>query len=137
MRILSWQLFENASDIESNRPDVSLSFRPYQVLDSSKHDRTKPDPTLFRTIGPQSTMEIRTEAVIPWFPKGRDKRRLGKDHYLRVEMDTWPDPKHSGEPFRRAWEAYGRLLTGRFWSESVKIHLEEEPRAKPCVGRVD
>jgi hypothetical protein len=137
MRILSWQLFENAAGIESNRPDLSLSFRPYQVLDSSQLDRTKPDPKLFRTIGPQSSMELQMEVLIPLFPEGRDKRRLGKDHYLRVEMDTWADPKHSGEPFRRAWEAYGRFLTGRFWSQPIKIHVEEEPAAKPCMIRID
>ncbi len=136
-RLSSWQLFEKRTDIESGRPELIHTSKPDQILDTSRLDRTKPNPRLFRTIEPHATFEIPQEVWIPLRPKGADQRRLGKDHYLRVEMNTWPDPENSGERLRQVWGAYGRLLAGRFLSEPVKIHIDHAPAAKPCPVQID
>jgi hypothetical protein len=133
----SWQMFEKLTDTDSDRPELMQASKPDQILDTSRLDRTKPNPLLFRTIEPQATFEIPEEVRIAVRPKGQDQRLLGKDHYLRVEINTWPDPANSSKGLQQVWKAYGRLLAGRFLSEPVKIHIDHSPAAKHCPDRID
>lgn len=133
-RLSAQMLFRDEEDFNANHVATREVFGKLRMYDTSKLDRSVPDPRLFDTIQPGATFDQRQRQVFivvrPSFP--RDVKLLGTEPYLQVEIDHWPDRRAPGEKLRESWKSHGQLLIDKVLSLPVRLRIEKEPPARPC-----
>ena len=137
-RLSAFSLFADQKDIELNRPETGEISSPWRMFDASKLNKAEPAPELFEVIKPHASCELGMQEIrIPLKPGRPALRLMGRDHYLRLAFNPWPESRRSGEELRRAWASYGRLQIESLVSPPIKLHIDADPPAKPCIERID
>lgn len=137
-RLSAFSLFADQKDIELNRREMGQIYSPWRMFDASKLNYSEPAPELFEVIKPHGSYDLRMDEIKILLKPGRPAIQLmGRDHYLRLTIDPWPESRQSGEKLRRAWASYGRLQIESLVSLPMKLHIDADPPAKPCIERID
>jgi hypothetical protein len=137
-QISQYSLFADEESLLANRPEHQERYRVRRLFDISRLDRNKPDQHLFDFMEPGASRARVLEIVIFLrHPNRTGVALLGKDEYLRVEINQWFGSLETGEDLRQRWRDVGALWIENVVSTPLRLHIEEDPVPRRCPVRID
>lgn len=135
---LKYSLYGDVHSLLANRPEREERFSLRRLFDLTKLDQSKPDENLFDSIEPgASRARILVFVIVLRHPGRSEASLLGKDQYLRAEINQWFGRREKGEELRRRWREFGSLWIDNVVSEPLKLQIEENPVLQSCPVRVE
>jgi hypothetical protein len=133
-----YELFSDEEALKLDRKESSVSLRSKKVLDAMKIDSAGPDQRLFWILRPgESASSYASVSIVVQPAHGSRGQLLGKDRYVRLRMNPWPADQRTGEKLRNIWQREGVLWMREVLSLPLKVHVDYQPRADSCPGKVD
>lgn len=137
-QVLQYGLFADEESILANRPERQERYHVRRLFDISKLDRGRPDQQLFDSIPPgASKARVLEIFIFLRHPRRGGATLLGKDEYLRVEINQWFESKQRGEDLREQWREFGLLWIDNVVSTPLRLHIEKDPVPHRCPIRID
>lgn len=130
-------LFPDEASALANRPENQEKYRLTHFFDPAKlaHSRR---PILFDIVE-VGRVQVRIHEIRIRLrpPRRPGVSLLGGDHYLRIEINHWPEKRHLGEDLVRRWREFGVLLIDNIVTPMIKLHIERDPTGERCQDRID
>jgi hypothetical protein len=138
LRASGYELFADRVHLDAHKSEYRASYKRAAVLDTTKLASDQPDTNLFDVIEPLGTLGSRM--VDPSIPvRSRQGRAplAGRDVYVVIDIDHWPDKITTGRRLQKLWRSHGTLLIDKMETDALSIHIDQDPDTQACRDRVD
>ena len=124
---------KSAADAVARRHELSLPLTTYQASGRPLSETTRLD-NRFVILRKGASFETTVEVAVPFAKKGEAPAGTvaAGEHFLQVQLATWPESAELAETLRKRWRLRGYLWSGITESGPMRFKIDNQVQTINC-----